>query len=274
MALRTVEVRTGGNITGARFTAAVGLGNHIDLTFSLPEFSGEENDRSHLFVATETLLGEEVLDKWIGTIAVQPFHHGMPGQPISALREGVDALIQRVRAGLPPTPCFEVSRSTAWTAFKLVPEESDDDYPAQSDMFVGKTMAMDMWRAAHRRGGFASARFSVHGETFCYVKLDGREGTDEERFADKSDIEDALDAVLVSQRLGCHVGGGTGLWYSYIDLALTDVDRGCEAVRRALQAGNVPKRSWILFFDDEWAREWIGVYDDSPPPPMEKHDDA
>jgi hypothetical protein len=100
------------------------------------------------------------------------------------------------------------------------------------------------------------------------VKLDGRGGLDEEHFADKSEIEDALDAALVPAGLGCHVGGGTGRWYSYVDLALTDVDRGCEIVKAVLRAGNVPRRSWILFFDDEWAHEWIGIYDDSPAPPM------
>ncbi len=50
------------------------------------------------------------------------------------------------------------------------------------------------------------------------------------KFADKSEIEDALDAVLRPQKFGCHIGGGTGLRYSYIDLALTDVNRGVDAI--------------------------------------------
>ena len=70
------------------------------------------------------------------------------------------------------------------------------------------------------------------------------------------------------QKLGCHVGGGTGRCYSYIDLALTDVRRGTEVVRQVLRDGNIPRRTWIQFFDDVWAHEWIGIYEDSPPPPL------
>jgi hypothetical protein len=88
---------------------------------------------------------------------------------------------------------------------------------------------------------FHSERFSKCGETFCYVKLDGKDGLDEEKFPDKAAIEDALDEVLRPRRLGCHIGGGTGLRYSYIDLALTDVQQGLDAVRRRLREGNVPK---------------------------------
>lgn len=77
-----------------------------------------------------------------------------------------------------------------------------------------------------------------------------------------------MDAVLKPDQLGCCFGGGAELRYSYIDLALTDVNKGIQATRRRLQSGKVPKRSWILFFDSDVAAEWVGVYDDSPPPPL------
>jgi hypothetical protein len=105
------------------------------------------------------------------------------------------------------------------------------------------------------------------------VKIDGSEGLDEEHFADKSEIEDALDEVLKPNQLGCQIGGGTGIRYSYIDLALVDLTQGIEAIRKRLQEGNLTKRSWIQFFDSDLAAEWIGVYDDSPPPPMPSFDD-
>jgi hypothetical protein len=105
------------------------------------------------------------------------------------------------------------------------------------------------------------------------VKIDGSEGLDEEEFADKAEIEDALDEVLKPDGLGCQIGGGTGVRYSYVDLALVDLPRGIEAVRKRLQQGNLTKRSWIQFFDAGLAAEWIGIYDDSPPPPMPPLDD-
>ncbi len=39
-----------------------------------------------------------------------------------------------------------------------------------------------------------------------------------------------LDEVLKPDGLGCQIGGGTGRRYSYIELALTDLDRGIRAV--------------------------------------------
>jgi hypothetical protein len=135
-------------------------------------------------------------------------------------------------------------------------------------LFVGKSANPSLWISAHSGGLFFSERFSRCGETFCYVKLDGSQGLGEEGFADKSEIEDALDTALKPDKLGCCFGGGTGRRYSYIDLALTDVKKGIHSTRKRLQAGKVPKRSWILFFDSDLAAEWVGVYDDSPQPPM------
>ena len=100
-----------------------------------------------------------------------------------------------------------------------------------------------------------------------FVSLDGAEGLDEERFADKGEIEDAIDGVLKPDRLGCFIGGGTGLRYSYVDLALTDAERSIEQITALLRDGNVPKGCWILFFDADLCGEWVGVYPDSPPPP-------
>ena len=180
----------------------------------------------------------------------------------------MDALIGSLHEQLPQNPHLEWVEDAEWTLWKLEPEEADD-YCGQDDVVVGKSASPSQWdRSADAGGVFCSERFSNCGETFCYVKLDGSQGLNEESFADKSEIEDALDAVLKPARLGCHIGGGTGLRYSYIDLALTDPDRAIQVARERLQAGKVPKCSWIQFHDSDLAAEWIGVYEDSPPPPM------
>jgi hypothetical protein len=220
------------------------------------------------------LLGEDVLNHWIGAIEVAPRRTGWlsklkgrsaqgSGMPLDALKPAVDALIESVRARLPSRP-WHSDPEAGGTIWELHPAQADD-YAHQLDMFVGKSVHPPMWQAAHSGRGFSSERFSRFGEVFCFVKLDGTEGLDVEKFADKAEIEDALDEVL--KGIGCHVGGGTGLRYSYIDLALTDLREGVERVRQRLAQGNVPKRSWILFFDEELSGEWIGVYDDTPPPP-------
>ncbi len=157
------------------------------------------------------------------------------------------------------------AESATWSLLKLEPE-SQPDYPWQCDLFVAKTPNLDLWRAT-RAPRFYDERFSATGETFCYRKLDGSQGLDEEKFADKAAIEDALDELLIPAGLGCQIGGGTGLKYSYIELALNDTQRALPLIRERMADGNVPRRSWILFHRCERQTEWIGIYDDSPPPP-------
>jgi hypothetical protein len=273
MATMTVEARTRGDLTDVMAHAAIGKHTLIDLTYYAPPAVSQEQARKDAFVATETLVGEERLDKWIGFIDAAPLPSAPKTGvvPLGKLRERVDALVEQVRDQAPPQPIWQTIEKATWTLFKLEPAKADD-YPAQFDMFVGKSMNQGLWVAAHSRPAFHGERYTRCGETFCYVKLDGTQGLDQVKFADKSEIEDALTAVLKSAGLGCYIGGGTGLRYSYIDLALTDVKKGIAAVKDRLRAGNVPKRSWILFYDDYLAAEWVGVYPDSPPPPLPQWD--
>lgn len=276
MAVQTVEARTGGDIGKTHFRATIGDFNRIDIVFCAEHYSSDDQQALHdVLVATETLLGEELLDKWVGAIETEPLTDGDAG-PLPHIRElktGVDALIQEVHRTLPDRPYYEVGDDEQeWTAFKLEPEQSED-YPGQSDMFVGLSMVPEMWQNAHSPVPFDSARFSRCGETFCYVKIDGTQGLEGQKFADRAEIEDALNGALRNERVGSVVGGGTGLMYSYVDLALVEVDRGAEIVQRVLQDGNIPKRTWILFFDTDLQARWIGIWEDTPPPPMPDFED-
>jgi hypothetical protein len=179
------------------------------------------------------------------------------------VRAEVTARVDALRAALPDRPCLD--RDDQWTLWKLEPERADD-YPGQADLFIGKSMVPAMWNALRSDRAFFSDSFSRHGELFCTVKLDGSEGLSEEGFGDKAEIEDTLDAALREARAGCFIGGGTGLRYSYVDLALLDAERGIEIARDVLRGGHVPRRSWIVFFDSALAREWVGVWPDSPAP--------
>lgn len=269
MVRQTVKARTGGDLADVVVHAARGKHNLIDLTYYAPPAVAEKQARNNAFVATESLLGEERLDKWIGVIEAAPLA-GAPKKvlvPLEKLRERVDALVLQVRDQAPRQPIWQTIDQAAWSIFKAKPEKADD-YPAQLDMLIGKSMDQNLWIASHSAASFHGERYTSCGETFCYVKLDGTQGLDTEKFADKSEIENALDGVLKPAGLGCYIGGGTGLRYSYVDLALTDVKKGIAAVRERLRVGNVPKRSWILFFDDYLAAEWVGIYPDSPPPPL------
>ena len=71
MAISTVQARTGGDLHGTLVTASVGDHNRIDLCYCSPATDRAQAEQN-AFVATETLLGEELLDKWVGGVDVRP----------------------------------------------------------------------------------------------------------------------------------------------------------------------------------------------------------
>jgi hypothetical protein len=281
-ALRTISGRTGEDIAGTLFRAKRGRGRRIDISFCIP-FCRDEEDRTALhaaYVACESLLGEQLLDERVGTISVLPprerwlarmieklaAEEDEPWLPLAELSETVDELVDGLIDELPLQPCADWISTTRWATIELEPLPRSERRP-RSDLYVAVTGALDTWQAAHSSGGFYSACHSRCGETFCYVKLDGREGlSSTSLFGDRGEIEDALNQALDEERLGCVTGGGTGQRYSYIDLALTDLRLGVNMARETLQRARVPHCSWILFFDAELACEWVGVYDETPPP--------
>jgi hypothetical protein len=151
--------------------------------------------------------------------------------------------------------------------FQMQPVEQED-YPGRSDLFVGYTALPDLWERFHATEVVKSNDFSTCGEAFCYLKIDGINGLEGSVFEDKSQIEDALDEALRHFKVGCVIGSGTGLRYSYVDFAVTDFSMASGIIRKVLCAGKISKRSWMLFFDSDKAEQWIGVWEDSPAPPQ------
>jgi hypothetical protein len=282
-ALRLVARRTGENVSGTVFRASVGKAGRIDLAFGIP-FCRSDDDPTALHAAlaiTECLLGEEVLDKRIGAITVSPPSEGWFTRVLGKLGAedpqrwlGLEHLAPRVKLliegivdQLPLQPCHEWIDDGQWAGIELSPAPKDD-YPGRKDLRVAITGYLGMWQAAHSGRLFHSASHSRCSETFCYVKIAAADDSPADgTLRDRGQTEDAINAALKAAKLGCVIGGGTGLRYSYIDLALTDLRIGPSAVRDALQRSRVPVRTWILFFDDELAREYIGAYDETPAPP-------
>lgn len=267
----TVQARVGVNITGALVEAQIGRCRKIDLVFTFPSLRGVDEETQHhaAFVATEVLMGEQVLDTWIGGIdlAAGSSTGRSRALPLEPAQSTVGSLIRSLQEQLPAARAQDISQESGWSNFQLEPEAADD-YPARTDLVVGSTPAADRFEAHHRGLIFCSSSFSRLGESFCYLKLDAidvpREGIVEFR----SIIEEALNPHLMQAGVGCCTGGGSGLRYSYIDLALTEVNQAIPIIRQVLAAHRAPLRSWLLFFDDELSREWVGVYQQTPEPPM------
>lgn len=268
-AIETVVARTGGSISDTMVHVEIGEFNRIDCLFTSPNYQTSqdcEKASGDVFVATETLAGEEYLNRWVGAIEVVPWKEKTGDfHPLSDFKFLLDDKIVAVQESLPSVPVFELSQESQWTLYKLKPREAED-YPSQLDMFVGKAMIESLWQNGHSGVPFDSQRYSTGNETFCFLKLDGREA-DKDDFEDKGEIEDALDKALKNARLGCYIGGGTGLIYSYVDLALTDIGKAIPLIQDVLRKGKINRRSWLLFYDTTLEWEWIGIWDDSPPPP-------
>lgn len=257
----------------------VGRHNRIDLTFQLSasEVDAHEGLRGFLFRVVEQLVGEELLDKWIGHVGPAEDDEAIATRPSAAvvpaerLKATVDAVIAAVREQLPPLPrhatAAAIGEDGEWISYSLTPPDEAEDYARWYDQYVGVTAEQALIFATRSGASFCSDRFSRVGETFCYLKIDGGDGLDPEHFADRGEVEDAINAALITAKLGCVVGGGTGRMYSYIDLALTDVHAAIDALRGVLRRGNINHRSWLLFHDADLVNEWVGLYDDAPAPP-------
>lgn len=285
IAVQAVKARTGGEITGAKVQADLSETGKVDLVFALPQCGalGDQETLYQAFIAAETLLGEEMLDTWIGAIEVEPLpKSGLRGLfrkawgkadlarlvSLEQLRPLVLGLVEQQRNRLPAEPSWQWVPDAKWTVYELKPGPASD-YPRRNDLAVASTARPDVFAASSMGGLFHSTRLSRCGEVFCYVKLDRSDGKNgnADRFLDREPLENALNARLIPGRLGCVIGGGTGLRYTYIDLALTDLHRGVSAVREVLREQQTPLRTWVQFFDDALAEEWVGVHSDAPPPP-------
>jgi hypothetical protein len=73
-AIPTVKARTGVDISDYRVRASLGENHLVDLMYFSDSSSESDLDDAEnaAFVASETLLGERCLDRWIGGIAVSP----------------------------------------------------------------------------------------------------------------------------------------------------------------------------------------------------------
>jgi hypothetical protein len=279
-ASRLMSVRTGQACEDWHvIVSRTSVGHKLQFRFLVPGCRRSEDPEflGRALVVIEVLLGEKVLREWVGPILVDPLPRqrafllfgkttvGTPNSiPVERLAQRASAEIDLIRSTLPEQPHFLQSVGGHWM-YKSEPQPALD-YEGQDDLYVSTGSVEGLYEGV-RVGAFSSRTFSRAGETFCYLKIDGSAGLEGSTFPDRGALEDLLDEKLNEATLGCRVGGGSGLRYSYVELALVDLPRAVELVRRILHDGRVPLRTWILFHDAALANEWLGIYPDTPPPP-------
>jgi hypothetical protein len=271
----------GVTLDAARARAGFTRGHLLELVLHLPESAlvHEQGERLFAEAVAEALLGERVLDDWVGAVDVIPLpptdprRRGLPvvtsdspaDLPLPELSRAITAAIAGLEAGLDPRPIHEQGE-LGWTMLEAEPLAVASD-GGQDDIVLASTLLPELYKSFLRAEPFSSRRFSRAGERFAYLKLRYVHDSFERRLAERRALEDALDRSLRSAAAGCVFGNGLGLCHAYIDLALSDVAAGLALTRESARQCHAPRESWVLFFDADWASEWLGVWDDTPPPP-------
>jgi hypothetical protein len=277
-ALARARAASGLELGGTRVRAGFTRGHLLSIAIHDPAFSGVPAGKARRAaeLVCEGLLGERLLDDWVESVDAVPLAGSGPLRVLNtaadtALLEPLAELLPKVRAGidgllagLPDRPCH-VRQQADWTMFETQPELSDD-WAEQDDLVMATTSMPEMLKSFLQGAPFHSGRFSRHGERFCYLKIDALGLDGRARLEQRSALEDALDRALVPEGHGCVIGNGFGVRYSYVNLALSDLDGALAAVRRIARELRAPERSWLLFFDAELAEEWVGVWPRALPP--------
>lgn len=273
-----VRARTGQSWLGAMVQPRIGSGNRVDVTWQTRLAAQDEAAaRAAALVATEALLGDAMMDRWIGDVDViepNPLQRSDEFLLPQRLCPNVEALIGSILSTVPAVPyCQQINRETKFHTYRLDPRPKSD-YVGQEDMVVGNSMAPDLRQAALSGRPFYSTSFSRAGDLFCYLKVDLPGIHMDDRRRQRKQMEDSFERALRKSGVAGVIGSGTGLRYAYYDLAVIDMESTLRIIQSGLRPLGLPDRSWLLFCDSELADEWIPLHPDAPPPPRPKVEQA
>jgi len=252
-----VRDNSGVALDAVAFAADIDADNLINITFGYNGDRSREAVEDAIFMATEYLLGEEMLDRWIGDMVVTEVKSA---KPMTEFPNAIHSLIEKIKKKLPAKPLHQL-RSTLKTQNIQVEPEEDEDHTERFDMVSARTLIPEMWQAAHNGAAFDSCRFSRHGERFCYLKLEGMTQPDKLQA-----LEEKVNDALTKDGLGCTTGSAHGNRFGYIDLCLADPMKAI-AVLKQICESDCPQHSWLQFFDADWESEWLPLNSKSTTPP-------
>ncbi|TNE89602.1 MAG: hypothetical protein EP330_10550 [Deltaproteobacteria bacterium] len=268
------SARAGFSLDELRFEARPGDHRRLDLSFYCDKLTPGDAKHARLAgFATELMLGEREFYRWVGDIRIdesesdEPSFIGRFFTKSSRQGRAMSELGRALAAHRNDQRQRRVELSNLWNqpwAERDYRTQEAEDYSGHADMYAAKTPLPEVWDAAYSPEPFFSECFaSAH---FCYLKVDNQ-GDARSQLQSAEAMAGVLQETLAMRGLGGVTGVGEGRRYHYVDLALDDVAKGIDVIRDLLQPANPHLRSWLLFHDAEWADEWIGLFEESPPPP-------
>jgi len=276
VAVSQVRAQTGVDFSRARARAGFARGHLLDVVVYLPGGNGNTLETEAAEDLVQLLVGEELFERWIGSVVATPTVRGglltvinenaeeQSALPIGSLLDSARAAIAGLKLGLvEPSFCHSVDTDD-WFAFELSPEPAAD-YAAQDDLLFCSTRVPEPKKCFLHGERFFSGRFTTSGALFAYLKYATEETSLTARLAERSKFEQLLQRIM-SERVGAIVGVGLGVRYGYVDLLLADPDCARQRLLPALRALGISQQSWVLFCDTELSSEFLPVYSGSLPP--------
>lgn len=269
------------NATGKITETSYGCFN---LTLRSEHFKTENDpaDWNDMFVIVPHRFGEELFEVWIDWIFTEPDKTVQPrigsslfGRqrqkpkeeknaddsallPIAELTSKLNLAVAEKIDNLPPEPCWQ--REFPSLAVMKSPN------PQEEGRFTFTTPYPEIIIAYGNRYTFHSANFTRYDEKIAYLKMVGH-FIDEHELEKRYALEEELDRQLRSRQAGCITGGGIGIGVSFIDLFISDLPVAVEILRDECLRIGIAQNSWLLFLDTYWIDEWVGMAENSPPPP-------
>lgn len=256
--------RGGGKVPSFKVEVKTDIDKSIALTFISKDFSGDNirKDLGSASLLIELILGEDNLNHWVGSVATKK----AKGNPKAGSVVGDATAFRRA---FDKEKNAVVSRLPAKLYWELKPPEQQALVRFAPRGVGAERKTLITWLPGFERAAgsnlFSYQRFSKNREVFCYLKA---RGVGELVLPEKREaIEKTIDQELRTAKVGCMVGAGSGTMESiYIDLCLPSIDNALPKLKELCATLKLPKSTRIRFYDPEWRYEWVGMFDETPPP--------
>jgi hypothetical protein len=273
-ALLEIEEAHGVSLSRASLRAGFVRGHLLEISIGVPGGTGSEIEQIAAENLVRAVLGDRLFETWVGAVhsSVEPRLSSLRVLDVRAPRsklqvhelfDTVAAAARGVLAGLPQTSYAERSRASSEAEWTMLEVEPLPDAPGgrKEDLLLASTCMPELLRCFLDDAPCSSRRFSRVGESFVYVSYADARDDMEQRLARRTELESALGAGLAD--VAAVTGVGLGVYSTYVDVALCNLETGLERLVAKLRELGLPRDSFVGFVDSELSEEWLSIWPDS-----------